>query len=99
MSLSVYLNQDGAKEIGAFQPVTHTTTSAEATANVQVITVDDLPSVEHFIVQIYRAGTEVGQLGVVVTTSENVITLTDGGTYAATAGDVVHMLVAGKVTE
>lgn len=99
MTGHVYLNQDGVKEIGGFQPASYTTTAADATANSQTITLKDLPAVELHLVQIYRAGVLQNIAGVTVTTSGQSITIADGGTYAATAGDVVHLMVAGKLAE
>ena len=98
MTGTVYIRKNGVPEIGGFQPVLHTTTAAEATANAQVISLGDLPTVEFHIVQIYRAGVNVIDVAP-VTVVGNVLTITDGGTYAATAGDVVHILAAGTVAE
>ena len=97
--LQGYLNQDGAKEIGGVQFASYTATAADATANQMVIDLNDLPSVEIHMVQIYRSGVLQDIAGVTLSTSGSALTIADGGTYAATAGDVVHLAAAGKVSE
>lgn len=93
-----YINTDGSKEIGASTFVLHTVTSAEATAEVVVLTLTDLPSVTHYISQVFRSGVKIAD-DAAYTTSGDVLTITEEATtptWVMTAGDVV-MLMAGGI--
>lgn len=72
----------------------HTATSAEATADAAAI-VTGLDSITTFQVQILRAGVDV-KADAAVTASGGTLTVADGaGTYAVTAGDVIHWVAWG----
>lgn len=87
------LNKDGVKTPALLGTMVHTVTADEATANAIALTTESLV-VEGATVSIRRAGVEVLDAAV-VTFATNVLTITDGGTYAATAGDIVNVVYFG----
>ena len=92
-----YINTDGSKEIGASTFVLHTVTAAEVTATAIALTLTDLPSVTHYITQVFRSGVKIVD-GNTYSTSGNVLTITEDATtptWDMTAGDVVMVLAAG----
>lgn len=70
---------------------TYTADADDDTANAITITTGIVDATV-FFVQIFRSGANVLDAAV-VTLASGVLTITDGGTYAATTGDVVNWLV------
>jgi len=70
----------------------YTVLAADDTANT--VNIDTgIDRATTFQIQIRRAGVEV-QDAAVCSMAAGVITVADGGTYALTAGDIIHWLVA-----
>lgn len=92
---------DGEKEVSASQSGTHVVTSAQATAEIVILTLDDLPALSIYITQVFRAGVKIAD-DAAYTVSGNVLTITEEAsspTWVMTAGDILMFHVAGRVVE
>jgi len=83
----------GEDVVAAEASITHTAQPGDASP--LALTILDVPTIEHFMVSILRAGIEV-KSDAVVTASGAVLTITNSVGYTLAAGDVIYITAKGS---